>query len=227
MIRNAILPTAAAALLSGLAACGGSGTSTVHIVASDESALRQALAAIPAEEFATICLHVVDVRLRIEADDPDESGWHSVPVPPDETGEEDCPLDLAALLRGEVVELAWGEVPSGKLTELRFVLAADQGYAILADDPAQERIPVFVPSGSQSGLKLKGEPIVLEPDEEEQVGLIFDAEASIREHNGDQIRIRPVIRIAGSETDPGDGAGGTGGDGGSGGSGGSTEPTPQ
>lgn len=234
-----LIALSAVLAVPGLAACGdGGGTSTVRVTASDSAAMRQALAAMPLEEFDSICLNVVSVRVRIDADDPDdashhegEDGWYELALAePEDDGTEPtdpntevppCPLDLAALLRGEKIELAWGEVPSGDMTQLRFVLADDQGYAIRAGETWNERIPVLVPSGSQSGLKFVGPPIALEPDEEEEVELVFDAEASIREHNGGAVRIRPVVHIRGADSAPEDGAGGEGGEGGAGGTGGS------
>ena len=229
MNRNLILATAAGAALPALAACGSGGTSTVRVSASDAGSSRQALGVAPLETFDRICLNVVDVRLRIDADDPQhgdeargEDGWYHLQLAPPEdvATDEDgttqpdappCPLDLAALLRGEKIDLAWGEVPSGVMTELRFVLAEDQGYAIPAGQTWNERIPVLVPSGSQSGLKFKGAAIELEPDEDQEVELVFDAEASIREHNGGALRIRPVVHVRGVESVPDDGAGGTAG----------------
>lgn len=213
MIRNAITPTLATALALSLAGCGDSGTGTVRVTASDSAALRQALGSVALEEFETICLNVVGVRVRIEAENDDaDSGWHDLQLvdregPTDtnlgddtsaEQEEDECPLDFAALLRGEVVELAWGEVPAGDITELRFVLGSDQGYALRTDSTAE--IPVFVPSGSQSGLKFKGARIHVDPDEEQDLQLIFDAQASIRDHNGGGIRIRPVVKVKGTET---------------------------
>lgn len=209
---------AAAACLPGLAACGDGGTATVRITASDTAALRQALSAVEVAEFDQICLNVVDVRLRLHADDEAENGWHSVPVVAEETdwtkeSERPCPLDLAALLRGETVELAYGEVPAGDVKEIRFVLDHDQGWATLVDAPEGPEIPVFVPSGSQSGLKLKGASLRLDPDEEATIALAFDASASIREHNEGKIRIRPVIHVHGIDATPIDWEDGTGGNG--------------
>ena len=148
---------AAAACLPALAGCGDGGTATVRITASDTAQLRQALSAVEVEEFDRICLNVIDVRLRVKADEEADNGWHSVPVV-DESADDEaeetrpCRLDLAALLRGEMVELGYGEVPAGDVNEIRFVLGTDQGWATLVTAPLEE-IPVFVPSGSQSGLK--------------------------------------------------------------------------
>jgi len=203
MHRIPFRSTGLAALLALLAGCGG-GTTSVRITAHDEAALHPALTALPAGAFEQICLNVIELRLRVDADDDAQDGWHAVPVhpagPDDETA--DCPLDLAALLRGDAIELAVGEVPSGELTEIRFVLdSSDQGWATTVDAP-ETSIPVFVPSGSQSGLKLKGARIALEPDEEQDIALVFDAEASLREHQGGALRIRPVVRVRGYETVP-------------------------
>lgn len=234
MKRNFLGLSTAAAVLPMLAACGCGGSSTVRVTASDAGASRQALAAAPLASFDTICLNVADVRVKVDADDEGEGGdevrgedgwYHLDLLPPEEavadgttddaTEAPPCPLDLAALLRGEKINLAWGEVPSGDMTEMRFVLGGDQGYAIPVGQTYADRIPVLVPSGSQSGLKFKGASVPLEPDEEHEVELVFDAEASIREHNGGALRIRPVVHVRGVETVPDDeNDGGTGGAGG-------------
>lgn len=203
--------------LAGLALFGtgcSTGDATLRLVATDTSAAQRGLAAEPLEEFEAIVLNVRTVRVRIDAEDG-ASGWHDLRTcateprngtdPTGSAGSDTCELDLLGLLRGETIELAWGDVPAGKLTQLRFVLADVQGYALRADNP--EAIPVVVPSGSQSGLKLVGGAIDLEPDEERLVQLRFDASASIREHQGGAVRVRPVIHIAGAETvgeEPGD-----------------------
>jgi len=215
MIRNAITPALVTLLAVSLAGCGDSGTGTVRVTASDSAALRQALGPIALEEFETICLDVVGVRVKVHAvEDHEASGWHDLRIAPDRVGRTDenlgddtkrepedaCPLDLAALLRGEKVKLAWGEVPAGDITELRFVLGGDQGYARRLGETAE--IPVLVPSGSQSGLKFKfkGGRIHVEPDEEQEITLVFDAKASIREHDADAVRVRPVVHVHGAET---------------------------
>ncbi|WP_373047604.1 DUF4382 domain-containing protein [Vulgatibacter sp.] len=226
MIRNAIAATAALALIPAFGACGESGTSHVRVTATDTNALRQGLAEAPLAGFEQICLNVTSVRVRIAADDDattDEDGvdsvgdgWYDLQLATPEEEEAPaegepvepelapCPsLDLVQLLTHQPIAFAWGEVPSGHMTEMRFVLGADQGYAVMTGDE-EVQVPVLVPSGSQSGLKLKfsGSGLDLAPNEEQEVVVEFDGQAMMRDHEGGAIRIRPVIKVRGTETVP-------------------------
>lgn len=182
------------ALLLPLAFACGSDTATVRLVAGDASgqALQQALDSRSASDFDSILLNVVSLRVRMSDD-----GWTEL------LREEDRPfvLDLHRLLAGELIELAEGEIPAGKLTEIRFVLdAKDPGYAIPAGGTPDDRIAVRVPSGTTSGLKLKGPAISIEEGGTHELVVDFDVQASIKDDK-DGLRIRPVIRLRGVETE--------------------------
>lgn len=178
-------------LLAFVTACGD-GTGTLRLVAGDSGAkaLRQALASREASDFDEIRLNVVSIRARMKDD-----GWQEL------LRDEDRPfvLDLSRLLGGESVPLAEGEVPAGTLTELRFVLdEAQPGYAIAAG--SDSRISVRVPSGTTSGLKLKGAAIEILEGEVRELSVDFDVDASLKDE-ADGLRLRPVIRLRGVETE--------------------------
>ena len=185
------------ALLLPLAFACGSDTATVRLVAGDASgqALQQALDSRRADDFDSIQLNVVSLRVRMSGGS--DGGWTEL------LRDEDRPfvLDLHRLLAGELIELAEGEIPAGTLTEIRFVLdAKDPGYAIPAGGTPEDRIAVRVPSGTTSGLKLKGPAISIEEGGTHELVVDFDVQASIKDDK-DGLRIRPVIRLRGVETE--------------------------
>lgn len=173
-----------------LTACGDD--ATLRIVAGEKTAHR-GVHALRAHDFESIVLNVVAVRVHVIADDEEgrkkKGRWHEL------LDEEDKPfeLDLIRLLDGELTQLAEGEIPAGKLTQLRFVLdARDPGWAIRTDG---EEMPVRVPSGTTSGLKIQGKPIRIEEGQTRELRVDFDLQASLREEKGGTLRIRPVIQL--------------------------------
>ncbi len=183
-----------------LAACGD-GMGHVRLVAGDQGAqaLTQALTARSAEDFDAIRLNVVSLRLRMRDTSDGDDGWREL------LRDEDRPfvLDLRRLLAGELVQLAEGEMPVGKITEIRFVLdAKDPGHALPAGgaDPA-DRVAVRVPSGTTSGLKIKGPAIEVEEGATRELRVDFDVHASLTDEE-DGLRIRPVIRLRGVDAMP-------------------------
>lgn len=183
-----------------LAACGD-GMGTVRIVAGDREgqALTQALGARSGEDFDSILLNVVSLQLRMKDAADGDDGWRELLT------EEERPfvLDLRRLLAGELIQLAEGELPVGKITEIRFVLdGKDPGHAVPVGgvDP-DDRVAVRVPSGTTSGLKIKGPAIEIEEGETRELRVEFDVRASLRDE-ADGIRIRPVIQLRGVEVKP-------------------------
>lgn len=212
--RNWWVNSAVAALALALSACGSSDKAYVTVRASDASAFTQALGEVSIDDYESIELNVVSVRLRIKEEERSgkgkHGGWYEVPLTRFEQRDgagvrpgyhEDrnfVVLDLVRLLRDKGFILAEGEVPAGVLTQIRFVLdSKEQGWAYPKGSMGREsmRQPVFVPSGSQSGLKLTGAKFHLEAGEEKAVELQFDARASVREHRDGALRIRPVVKL--------------------------------
>lgn len=213
-----------ALLVPVLAACGSGDTSYVKVRASDATALRQALGEVSIDGYDAIELNVVAVRLRIKEEDQKgkDGSWHDLPLyrfenlrgghtesgPGDRPGDERDDrviLDLVRLLSDKGFTIAEGEVPAGVLTQIRFVLdSREQGWAYPkgTNRSPQHREPVFVPSGSQSGLKLTGAKFHLEAGEDVALDLLFDARASVREHKDGSLRVRPVIQLRNAKTVP-------------------------
>ena len=83
--------------------------------------------------------------------------------------------------------IAKGNVPDGSLKEVRFILG-DKNSVVVSGN---ER-PLVIPSGSESGLKVK-----IDKDLGETLNsfiLDFDAALSIKEENG-EYKLRPVIKL--------------------------------
>ena len=110
----------------------------------------------------------------------DSSGWISIAVNPGM-------YNLLTLQNGVTTELAKGDIPNGRLKEVRFVLG--DGSSVKVNGTTY---PLITPSAEHSGLKVK-----IEKDLEETLNtftLDFDASLSIKEENG-AYKLDPVIRL--------------------------------
>lgn len=130
-------------------------------------------------------------------------------------------VDLLTL-KTRVMELGFRNLPAGKITQIRLYLTEGGTQNVVL--PGGEVMPLKVPSGVQSGIKIKG-PFELSSCDITTVTLDFDGHKSIWYHptgNGGDWILRPVIhtkRVRSSST-PCDGPVGTGTGGGSGSTGG-------
>jgi hypothetical protein len=110
----------------------------------------------------------------------DSSGWHTLTT---NAGI----YDLLKLQNGVTDTLATGTVPDGILKEVRFILGSNNTVKVNG-----EVKPLVIPSGSESGLKIKidkrlGETL-------NTFVLDFDAALSIKEENSGY-KLRPVIKL--------------------------------
>lgn len=108
------------------------------------------------------------------------------------------------LLTLQDVAMKLGEVslPPGQVTEVRLQLADGPQYVVLADD---SHAPLKTPSGSTSGLKLKG-PFTVSACTKHTLTIDFDGKNSIAYHetggpNPEWI-LRPVIRVKTEADEP-------------------------
>ena len=112
--------------------------------------------------------------------DKDTTGWVSLET-------ERGVYNLLALQNGLTDTIAVGDVPEGILKEVRFILGSNNTVKV-----GGEIKPLVVPSGSESGLKVKidkklGETL-------NTFILDFDAALSVKEES-DGYKLRPVIKI--------------------------------
>lgn len=132
-------------------------------------------------------------------------------------------VDLLTL-KTRVMQLGFANLPPGKITQLRLYLTeGGTQNVVLPDDTVA---PLKVPSGVQSGIKIKG-PFDLGSCDITTVTLDFDGHKSIWYHptgNGGDWILRPVIRTKKVQTQsaPCDGMPTGGGSGSTGGGNGST-----
>jgi hypothetical protein len=131
-------------------------------------------------------------------------GWKTVldtPLPP---------LDLLKL-KDSAAALGLVNLPAGTVTQIRLVVAPTGNYVTVGG----QQIPLKVPSGAESGIKIQG-PWEISACTETSVTLDFDGNKSIWVHptgTGDEWILRPVIRTKKATRTPGtcDGGGEAGG----------------
>ena len=95
--------------------------------------------------------------------------------------------NLLALQNGLKDTIAKGEIPDGLLKEVRFILGTNNSVVVSGNEK-----PLVIPSGSESGLKVK-----IDKELGETLNsfiLDFDAALSIKEENG-EYKLRPVIKL--------------------------------
>jgi hypothetical protein len=147
---------------------------------------------------APLLLHVVRTEVHVsggadvddgedaedeDADDLDgDTGWTVV---------SDAPRDVDLVgLSGAPDEIADGPVPTGRLTQLRLVLDPADPATLVRDGDATA---VDVPSGTDSGLKLRASPpIRLDRDDEVELTVRFDG---VVERADGVLRLSPTLEL--------------------------------
>lgn len=127
----------------------GSGSSTVN-GDSDTGTLRLALTDAPACGFDTVFVTIQKVRVHKSSDANDiDGGWSEIVLNPAKK------VDLLSLTNGKLEELGQTVLPAGKYTQLRLVLAENNGapFANSAKPTGESEVALQTPSGQQSGLK--------------------------------------------------------------------------
>jgi len=127
--------------------------------------------------FDEVNVDITDIRVKL---DKDTTAWISLNT---KAGV----YNLLALQNGIMDTLATGTAPTGILREVRFILGSRN--TVKVNGVVQ---PLVIPSGSESGLKVKidkhlGETL-------NSFVLDFDAALSIKEEN-DGYKLRPVIKL--------------------------------
>ena len=106
-------------------------------------------------------------------------------------------VDLLTLQGGTFALLGVTQIPAGKITQFRlYVTDAGPNYVTTPD---QKQHPLTVPSGDESGIKLKVD-VDVAPCAQGSVTLDFDGHNSIFTHPlgagaGDEWLLRPVVRM--------------------------------
>ncbi|GAA4745167.1 DUF4382 domain-containing protein [Flavisolibacter ginsenosidimutans] len=128
-------------------------------------------------DFDEVNVDITDIRVKLDKDTTD---WISLNT---KAGV----YNLLALQNGIMDTLATGTAPTGILKEVRFILGSRN--TVKVNGVMQ---PLVIPSGSESGLKIKidkhlGETL-------NSFVLDFDAALSIKQEN-DGYKLRPVIKL--------------------------------
>lgn len=169
------------ALAAGLAACGGGSsdsgeTGTVSFGVTDA----------PATDFSNVTVAFTELRLK-----PADGEWISFPLNGFES------QNLLELQGGVSAPLITDEeVPAGTYTELRLIVDTDNSF-VKHESEADKTYTLAVPSGEQSGLKLKGE-FVVAADTTTDFTVDFDVHKSIVDPQGESLAnylLKPSMRL--------------------------------
>ena len=137
-------------------------------------------------DFEHVYVDVVEVRVKFESDDDDDSGWQTLDMANEGV------YDLLELTGGVDVTLVDNvEIEAGTLKQVRLVLG--ENNSIVIDG---EELPLNTPSAQQSGLKIQVNQ-ELEPNFNYTFILDFDVEESIVfAGNSGNINLKPVLRAS-------------------------------
>ncbi|SFM03126.1 DUF4382 domain-containing protein [Marinobacter zhejiangensis] len=170
----------AIAMTSALAACGGGSDS------GDTGQVSIGITDAPATEFSNVTIAFSGIALK-----PAGGKWIEF------TFDESKTWNLLDLTGGLSEPLITNEeVPAGEYSELRLMIDTDNSFVALADNPDAQHT-LAVPSGEQSGLKLKGELIVA-ADKTTAFTIDFDVAKSIVNPQGQSLAdylLKPSLRL--------------------------------
>lgn len=172
-----------------LAACGGGGGG-----AAGTGTLRLALTDAPACGFDEVNVTIEKVRIHQSATaDDGAAGWSEVVVNPTRR------VDLLSLTNGVLSELGQTELPAGKYTQMRLVLAGNTGATPFANSVVPTggsgEVALTTPSGQQSGLKLNTNIEVIENQLADFV-IDFDAcKSVVSAGSSGRYLLKPVLSV--------------------------------
>lgn len=169
------------ALAAGVAACGGGGsgsgsTGTVSFGVTDA----------PATDLSNVTIAFTELRLK-----PENGDWIEFSV---DGFEQINLLDLQGGLTEPLITDE--EVPAGNYTELRLIIDTQNSF-VKKESTADAQYTLAVPSGEQSGLKLKGDFLVA-ADTTTNFTIDFDVRKSIVDPQGNALAdfmLKPSLRL--------------------------------
>lgn len=171
------------ALASALAACGGDGSSPSS---GTTGTVSMGLTDAPTMDLDSVNIAFTDIRLK-----PADGEWLEFSL--EETGV----VDLLTLQGGTTEPLISNEeVPAGNYEEIRLIIDTDNSW-VTRESEGSNRYTLAVPSGEQSGLKLKGE-FVVAADSSNNFTIDFDVRKSIVNPQGQALgdyMLKPVLRL--------------------------------
>ncbi len=138
----------------------------------------------PADDVKEIIVTIT----RVEAHVTGGGGWLTL-------GKQTATIDLLKLQNGTFAQLGVTKMPTGKVTQLRLYVKEDGPNYVTTPDGVQH--PLKVPSGPQSGIKIKG-GFHWNKCAMGNVTIDFDGKKSIHVHptgGKDLWILRPVVRL--------------------------------
>lgn len=174
-----------------LAACGGGGSQ--EPAASAMGSLRLALTDAPACGYDAVYVSVQKLRVHQSGSGADgDAGWSEIVLSPARR------VDLLTLSNGVLEELGQTRLPAGHYTQLRLVLATNEGSAPLANavQPSGGTLTALTtPSGAQTGIKLNVD-MEVEAGKVADFVLDFDACRSVvRRGSSGHFNLNPVLQV--------------------------------
>lgn len=129
-------------------------------------------------------------------------GWITI-TPPGMSEATPLAVDLLTLQSpAPPLDLGLANLPPGRVTQLRLYVTQGGNYVVLPDGTT--RVPLVVPSGTQSGIKVKG-PWEIVACNQLSLVIDFDARKSLWVHpakHGTEWILRPVIRTVRQASEP-------------------------
>jgi hypothetical protein len=129
-------------------------------------------------------------------------GWITI-TPPGVSEATPLVVDLLTLRAPAApLDLGLANLPPGRVTQIRLYVTQGGNFVVLAGGSTQ--VPLKVPSGTQSGIKVKG-PWEIAACSQTSLVLDFDAKRSIWYHpaqQGAEWILRPVIHTRHASTEP-------------------------
>jgi hypothetical protein len=174
-----------------LAGCGGSGG--ISGTGAPEGSLRLSLTDAPSCGYDAVNITVQKVRVHQSSSAADgDAGWSEIVLAPAKR------FDLLTLTNGVLAELGQTQLPAGKYTQLRLVLAANDAAHPFANSVVPtggSEVALTTPSGQQSGLKANVD-IEIAAGQLADFVIDFDACKSIvKAGNSGKYQLKPVIQV--------------------------------
>ena len=190
---------AAMTLLFGLASCGGGGG--IEGTGSALGTMRLSMTDAPACGFDAVHVTVDRVRVHQSAGAVDaDTGWSEVVLNPVKR------IDLLTLSNGVLEPLGQTDLPAGKYTQMRLVLAPNTAAAPFANavtPTGGTETALTTPSAQQSGLKLNVN-IDIPVGKVADFAIDFDAcKSVVKRGSSGQYNLQPVISVTPIVSDAG------------------------
>ncbi|HEY6353489.1 MAG TPA: DUF4382 domain-containing protein [Burkholderiaceae bacterium] len=146
-ILSALMSFAALTLVS----CGGGGGGGISGTGAAMGTLHLSIGDAPSCGYDAVNITVQKVRVHQSSTAADgDAGWSEIVLAPAKR------VDLLALTNGVLAELGQTQLPAGKYTQLRLVLAANDATHSFANSVVPSggsEVALTTPSGQQSGIK--------------------------------------------------------------------------